>query len=302
MDIQQLRYFNTVVHLENISRAADSLHISQSALSKQIRSLENELGVPLFDRRGKKIVLNKAGMRFYRSSEQVLRELQAAGDDIQMLATRRNPRIRIGSTAMPEEMLGCISSFARLHPETMFVINSRIDFEEAIDINQYDALLCPDDFRFEHLSGYHIFDESYYFAVHKDSPLAQESVFSFPIIRNRPLVFLHGEDQSPEYPYRICATADFEPGTLYFTDTREYHKWMIAAGHASGFVPKAAAAGYTALPAIRLLPVLDSRFTRPVKICFLRENHLSELGLLFRQYVMQYFHLTDKGEHHDISG
>lgn len=291
MDIQQLRYFNTVVHLENISKAAETLHISQSALSKQIQRLENELGVPLFDRRGKKIILNKAGKRFYASSEEILKELRSASDDINMLVSRKNPRIRIGSAALPSDMLICVSSFASLHPEAMFILDNRIDFEGNIDINQYDALICPDEFKFERLNGYHLYDESYYFAVCRKSHLASAKVFSLSVLKDQPVIFMHGEDLSPEYPYRLCSTSDFEPGTIYFTDTRSSHRRMIAQGNACGFVPKSESSSYTDNSDIKLLPILDPRFTRHMKICFLRERHLSELGLLFREHVIDYFDL-----------
>ena len=140
MDIRQLRYFNTVVHLENISKAAEHLHISQSALTKQIQHLESEIGTPLFDRNGKKITLNKAGMRFYDSSEQILHELQSAKDDLEMLVSKKNSRIRIGSTGMPSKMLECTGDFALDHPEALFIFNNQIEFEDHIDINKYDAL------------------------------------------------------------------------------------------------------------------------------------------------------------------
>ena len=286
MDMQQLRFFNTVVHLENISKAADSLHISQSALSKQIQKLEKEMGATLFDRRGKKIVLNKAGKRFYESSEQILKELQAAKDDLNMMTSKKNSRIRIGSAAMPPEMIECIGSFSEMHPECLFVLNNRIDFEENIDINNYDALICPDEFRFEKLNGYHLFNENYYFAVNKNDSLAKEEVFSLSMLNNTPVVFMQGDEMTPEYPYIICTSAEARGETVFFTDTREAHRKMIEAGRAAGFVPKTEAESYADSRNIKLLHILDPRFSRPMKICFLRERHLSELGLQFREYVI----------------
>lgn len=292
MDIQQLRYFNTVVHLENVSKAAETLHISQSALSKQIQRLENELGFPLFDRKGKKIILNKAGKRFYASSEQILRELRSASDDISMMVSRKNYRIRIGSPGLSSEMLKCISDFSSAHPGTIFVLDNRIDFEGSIDINRYDALICPDEFKFEKLNGYHLYDEIYHFAVNRKSKLADSAAFSFNLLKGQPVIFMHGDDESPEYPYRICNSSEFEPETIFFTDTRESHRRLIKQGSACGFVPGSESEAYNAMPEIKLLPILDPRFTRPMKICFLRENHLSELGLLFREHVIEHFGLS----------
>jgi len=293
MDIRQLRYFNTVAHLENISKAADFLHISQSALSKQIQNLEKELGLPLFDRKGKKIILNKAGMRFYDSSELILREMQSARDDIDMLVSRKDYRIRIGAAGMPEKMPECLGQFADAHPETMFVLDNRIEFQEHIDINQYDALICPEEYRFERLSGYPLYEESYFFAVNRESALASEKIFHIRMLKDQPLVFMHGESLSSSFPYRVCTATGMEPGTLYFSDTREVHRRMIAAGQAAGFVPRSESSGYEQDPHIRLLQILDNRFTRPMKLCFLREKHLSELGLMFRDFVIRFFDLAD---------
>ena len=291
MDIRQLRYFNTVAHLENISKAADYLHISQSALTKQIQRLEAELGIPLFDRNGKKIRLNKAGMRFYDSSELVLREMQSAREDIDMLVTRKDHRIRVGSTGLPQKMLDCLGEFAAAHPETIFLLSNRIEFEEQIDINQYDALICPDEYRFEKLNGYPFYEETYFFAVNTRNALAARKVFHLEFLKDLPLTFMHGEGLDPEYPYKVCTATGMEPGTLYFSDTREAHRRLIADGRAAGFVPASEAEGYKNDPDIVLLPVLDDRFSRSMKICFRREKHLSELGLLFRAFVIRYFDL-----------
>ena len=296
MDIRQLRYFNTVAHLENISKAADFLHISQSALSKQIQHLEHELGTPLFDRRGKKIVLNKAGMRFYDSSELILREMQSARDDIDMLVSRKDYRIRIGTAGTPEKWPECLGQFARLHPETVFVLNSRIEYEEHIDINQYDALICPDEFRFERLNGYPLYEESYFFAVSRKNAHASDELFHLQMLKDQPLVFMQGESFYPEFPYRVCTATGMDPGTFFFSDSRQFHRQLIAADQAAGFVPRSESAGYACDPDIRLLKILDKRFNRFMKLCFLREKHLSELGLQFRNFVFQFFkleHLDD---------
>lgn len=65
MEILQLRYFLTVAELQNITKAADVLYITQPALSRSISRLEANVGVPLFDRMGTRISLNKSGEIFY---------------------------------------------------------------------------------------------------------------------------------------------------------------------------------------------------------------------------------------------
>ena len=72
MNVLQLRYFITVAQLENVTKAADLLHISQSSLSKNISALEKELSVSLFDRNGKNIALNASGERFLESCKKIV--------------------------------------------------------------------------------------------------------------------------------------------------------------------------------------------------------------------------------------
>ena len=67
MEITQLHYFKTVAKFESFTRAAEELHITQSALSRSIAQLENDIGIQLFERRkGGKITLNRDGRFFLR--------------------------------------------------------------------------------------------------------------------------------------------------------------------------------------------------------------------------------------------
>src|SRR5216117_1031860 len=72
MDLRHLTTFRTVANLMSFSRAATSLDYAQSTITLHIQSLEDELGVPLFNRIGKKIELTEAGHRLLRYSERLL--------------------------------------------------------------------------------------------------------------------------------------------------------------------------------------------------------------------------------------
>ena len=294
MNIQQLRYFTAVAQLQNISRAADFLHVSQSALSKQIANLESELGVTLFDRKGKKILLNHAGKRFSESCNTIIQELKTAEDDLRLLDSSADQRIRIGTEGITDDFLSCLNRFAEKYPKAEYVLNNRIEYSEHLNINDFDALICPDELRYEKLSGYPLFEEKYYFAVNARNSFAAESVFSPKLLTELPVIFMRGGAFSPEFPIRVCNALAFELNKVYFTDTRGTHHRFISQGIAAGFVPSSEADFYRSDKNIRLLHIMDSRFTRPMKICFLREKHLSELGIAFRRFVMEYYHLEEK--------
>ncbi len=66
MDLLQLKYFQVAAQLEHMTRAAERLSIAQPSLSQSIAKLEEELGVPLFDRQGRRIQLNQFGRVFLK--------------------------------------------------------------------------------------------------------------------------------------------------------------------------------------------------------------------------------------------
>lgn len=82
MDIRSLRYFLAVAEAGNLSRAARDVRISQPAISRQIQRLEQELGRPLFDRRGHGVTLTDAGRRLSEHAQDILRQLQKAAEEV----------------------------------------------------------------------------------------------------------------------------------------------------------------------------------------------------------------------------
>lgn len=105
--IRQIRYFQSVVRNNSFSEAAEECHISQSAISQQIKALENELGFLLLERRNRKFVLTPAGEHFYKKSliliadyEQMCRETAkiARGDEtllkIGYLRSHNSPEVQ----------------------------------------------------------------------------------------------------------------------------------------------------------------------------------------------------------------
>ncbi|HXM48449.1 MAG TPA: LysR family transcriptional regulator, partial [Pyrinomonadaceae bacterium] len=70
MDLRHLRYFQAVATLLNFSRAAEQLHVAQPAISRQIRDLEDEIGVTLFRRSSSRVQLTEAGQYFLNQTDQ----------------------------------------------------------------------------------------------------------------------------------------------------------------------------------------------------------------------------------------
>ena len=96
MELRHLRYFVAVAEEENITRAAARLHVSQPPLSRQIRDLENELGIALFDRDAKAVRLTEAGRVFLAEVRFILQRVERAAEMAKDVAGGKRGEIHVG--------------------------------------------------------------------------------------------------------------------------------------------------------------------------------------------------------------
>jgi DNA-binding transcriptional LysR family regulator len=99
MEIRQLRAFIAIAELGTFTAGAARVHVTQAAISMQIRQLENELGARLFIRAPRRVMLTEAGEQLLQRARQILRDHDAAVDEIAELAGAERGRLRIGSAS-----------------------------------------------------------------------------------------------------------------------------------------------------------------------------------------------------------
>ncbi len=291
MKISQLSYFITIAQLENMSRAAELLHISQSSLSKNIAALETELGAPLFDRNSKQITLNPAGKRFLKSCNLILQEYQNLKNDIHLITTGSNNVIKICSCGSIDRLFPCMAAFKKLHPETIFDVDSRMEDMEHPDINEYDVMIYPSELPYERFTGYDFGTENFLLAVSVNHALAKKNAVSLKMLNDLDYVFLRNKKSYAEHACKIYKALAISGATQSYVTTREMHLQFIASGMAVGFVSENCTDFYNSKD-IRLLPLLDHRFSRELKICFKRDKHLTDFSREFREFATKYFSLS----------
>src|SRR6185295_4661108 len=99
MEIRQLRAFIAIAELGTFTAGAQRVHVTQAAISMQIRQLENELGEKLFIRAPRRVMLTEAGEQLLQRARQILRDHDAAVDEIAELAGAERGRLRVGSAS-----------------------------------------------------------------------------------------------------------------------------------------------------------------------------------------------------------
>ncbi|MBQ9229171.1 MAG: LysR family transcriptional regulator [Eubacterium sp.] len=124
--IKQIKYFQAVIKYNSFTKAAEECYISQSAISQQISALENELGVTLLQRNGRKFSLTPAGEYFYKSTLGLVNELELICSEAKRIANDRSDTLSVGylksydSTAIQL----AFAEFAERYPEVNISITS----------------------------------------------------------------------------------------------------------------------------------------------------------------------------------
>lgn len=119
IDVTALRYFVSVGTNRNVSRAAEELHVSQSAVSRQIKILESALGVLLLERTNRGIVLTDGGQVALDRARELLRLLEQLKSDVSVLPRRSAGRLRVGfpSSLARSLILPAVTELTLAHPD-----------------------------------------------------------------------------------------------------------------------------------------------------------------------------------------
>ncbi len=142
--LRQLRVFVSVVESQGFTRAAEALHLSQPAVSIQVKQLEATAGMPLFDQIGKKIFLTEAGEVLYDCARNLFAELEGAEERINALKGVKAGRLRIAvATTAGYFATRMLAEFARLYPEIVIRLDvtNRASLLAQLDANSQDMVI-----------------------------------------------------------------------------------------------------------------------------------------------------------------
>ncbi len=191
MELRQLKYFLKAKDLLNFTEAAKALNISQSTLSQQIKQLEEELNVPLFNRIGKRIVLTEAGAMF---SEYALQSLNKANEGLVLLKDLNNVntgKICIGVIySMRIPFAKALIQFSRQYPniKVQVVFGTTKDLLEKLNSHHFDFILSfQEKAKLPHLKYQNVLSSRMVLVTAKKSPLANKSSISLKEVAQLPL-------------------------------------------------------------------------------------------------------------------
>ncbi len=193
MDIRIMEYFLAVIREGTISSAAEALHVSQPSLSRQIKDLEEELGVTLFERGSRRIRLTEEGMILRRRCEEMVQLMQMTESEIRQAHNSISGDVRIG--AGESRSFHCISRIAGAihaqYPDIRFQITSgdTRDLMEQLENGLIDAALIFTNYDHTQYQGIRLpYEETFGVLMRKDDPLASKDVITAEDLKDRPVI------------------------------------------------------------------------------------------------------------------
>ncbi|MDE1170083.1 MAG: LysR substrate-binding domain-containing protein [Verrucomicrobium sp.] len=219
MELRHLRYFVVVAEEQNVTRAAARLHVSQPPLSRQIRDLEEELGVPLFHRTAKSVSLTEAGKVFLAEARSVLFQADKAMEAARAAARNSQGALRIGyAPSLTVDLLPqALRRFEETHPRVCMTLLDLTSEEcrQKLAAGKVDLALTVrpprgalKGFRFEELARHETCC-----ALSLRHPLAARRSLPWRLLEKERLIIYAREDY-PEYLehlLRLCRENGFTP-------------------------------------------------------------------------------------------
>ncbi len=196
MTFEQLEYFLAAARAETFFDAAESLHITQSSLSKQIMKLEKELNVRLFDRSRRSAVLTDAGREFLKEAGDLFHRYRAMRKRMQAFEDVSERTLRIGTLPFLSQygLTGLFKDFSAAHPEIRLLLEEveEIDLLSGFSSGRYDLIIARSHMCDESHFRFLLLDEDRLAAMlPAGHPLAWRKSVSLSDLAGEPFLLMH---------------------------------------------------------------------------------------------------------------
>lgn len=293
MELRQLRYFVAVAEREHISEAAENLHVAQSAVSRQIANLEEELGIELFERVGRNVKLTPIGKTFLEYTIAALQAIDFAKKQVDEYLNPEKGTIKIGFPSSLASFLlpTVISAFKKEHPNVSFHLRQGsyrylINAVKQRELNL--AFLGPVPAKDDAINTKILFTENIAALVPASHQLATKEEIQLADLRNEGFVLFPDGYILNKVVVEACKSVGFSPKISSEGEDMDALKGLVAAGIGVTLLPESAF--YDSTPRrTKKLALVEPPFTRNVGVIYPVNRELAPSEKIFLNFVSQFF-------------
>jgi len=286
MELKQVQYFLKIVETGNFSAAADELYISQSSLSKQIMTLENELGFLLFDRSKRKISITPAGKTFLPHAQSLHSAYQNMLADVAPYKTAPTLSIIAIPVIAQYKIAAHIAQFKQAHPDVQLALEEReaAAILPAIHNHQCDLAFLRDNYLDKTLYNYvEVAQDHFQVTLSRKHPQAGKSKLSLAELANENFIMFDKGTIVHELTVDACREAGFEPRIFYASLRVESILGLVASNSGVALMMKKIF-DYHKHPDVVAIP-LNETISSNLVLAWLKQKKLSEAATSFVDFI-----------------
>lgn len=289
MELKQLEYFMTLCQELNFTRAADKLGITQPSLSQQIRLLEHEIGMPLFDRIGKRTMITEAGHTLLHHSYNVFHELAQARAAISELQGLSRGRLKVGVllTVVNYLLPPTVIEFHQRYPKVELSVFGMPtgDIFDGLMKNELDLGIVFLAMEHEDLTTIPLYTEKLALGVPVDHPLAKERYVTLDILRDTPSILLPNTYYVRKLIDEKCSVLGFTPQPVLEMTTMESILNMVGQGVGVTILSKGYL-DYISDKRIRTIPIQEPDLTTQIGIVHRKNKYMCAASRVFMELLL----------------
>ncbi|MCR5176783.1 MAG: LysR family transcriptional regulator [Anaerovibrio sp.] len=233
MEFRHLEYFCAISRLQNFTKTAEYLHVSQPSVTKAIKALESELQLALIDRRQKHVTLTTEGKAFLLHAEKIMNNLENAMQDMERFRQEKYGTIHFGIPPMVEAYLfpDLFTTFKDMYPDMSLDVKEYSDsgvVMEKADNGELDFGIIFTDKLGDTDHEMLIQKDNLSLCVSPELPLAKKSSIDFDDLRNEQFIMQQSNTYQYQHVYERCVERGYVPDILLCTTQLKTIKQLVA--------------------------------------------------------------------------
>lgn len=289
MDLLQLNQFRVLARVQHMTRAAEELYIAQPSLSKSIKRLEEELGVPLFDRPGRQIRLNRFGAAFLERVEQALFALEEGRRQVRDMAKLGQGEVALAAAAL-HWLPDPLRAFRAERPDARFRLFQRLpaEMQRQLASGEIDLGFAPAPPDLPGVQWRHLLADEVFLVVPPGHRLGGWGSIPLREVASEDVVICRGGDALRDLMDDACRQAGFTLRAACEADEPAAVRDFVRAGLGVAFLPSLIRRqrGDQGLSWVR---VTDPACRLTLGLVWHEAHYLSGAACAFRDFITRYF-------------